>query len=148
MYKPYNIVYKGNQLTSDDNTSIKAKLDDEDLPQSCVHFDFCSANLCPLDPFISKRSSGPGDPKCDMPKGRRHSYWLKMTPEQQALLPYQGYSEGEFTRKQAHDAKWAAMSKEEKAVILEKLAKLRERRRILAATAPQPANDTSQEPNP
>jgi predicted Fe-S protein YdhL (DUF1289 family) len=79
-----------------------------------------------------------------MPKGRRHSYWLKMTPEQQALLPYRGYSEGEFKRKQAHDAKWAAMSEEEKAIILEKLAKLRERRRILAATAFPSANNTSQ----
>lgn len=147
-YKGKGVTPDSQVVTTDDNTSIKAKLTDEDMPQFCAHFDSCSVNKCPLDPSISKRNSDPADPICDMPKSRRHNYWLKMSPSQQALLPYQGYFEGEFRRKQAHNAKWAAMSESERQVVLEKLAKLRQRRGILRATATESANNTTQDAPP
>ena len=68
-----------------------------------------------------------------------------MSPEEQALLPYEGYFEGEFKRKQAHNAKWAAMPPLERQKILENLAKLRQRRRELAASPPQSVNNTTKD---
>ena len=119
--------------------------DAERLPEHCSHFDICSANKCPLDPLIAKRNAEPDDPKCDMPKGRRHNYWMQMSPEEQALLPYEGYFEGEFRRRQAHSAKWAAMPPSERQKVLEKLANLRQRRRELAASPPQSVNNATQD---
>ena len=117
------------------------------LPYYCAHYDSCSANRCPLDSLIAKRNAEPGDPKCDMPKGRRRNYWKQMSPEEQALLPYQGYFEGEFKRIQAHNARWAAMSPPQRQEVLEKLAKLRQRRRELEASPPQSVNNTTTGPS-
>ena len=119
--------------------------DVERLPERCSHFDICSANRCPLDPLIAKRNAEPDDPPCDMPKGRRHNYWKQMSPKEQALLPYEGYFEGEFKRKQARNAKWAAMSESERQEVLEKLAILRQRRRKLEASPSQSVNNTTQD---
>ena len=106
------------------------------LPERCAHFDSCSANKCPLDPLINIRNADPSDPTCDMPKSRRHNYWAQMLPKEQALLPFKGYFEGEYTRKQAWAARWNALSQKEKDTALEKLAQLRLRRRKLQPIPP------------
>lgn len=39
---------------------------DVDFMQECRKYDSCSANICPLDPCIAKRTYAPGEPVCTM----------------------------------------------------------------------------------
>ncbi len=94
--------------------------------QVCSRFDFCSANLCPLDPEIVKR--GPDeeeDPKCEMAKATRHAYWISMPPELRSLLPFQGYFKAEFTRIGSARARWESMSEGQKATVRSRLESAR-----------------------
>ena len=126
----------------------ETEIENLSLPERCARFEYCSANKCPLDPLMNKRNAEPDDPTCDMSKSRRHNYWAQMSPAEQALLPYEGYFEGEFNRKRAWAAKWNSLSQKEKDATLEKLAQLRLRRRKLAADPPQSTNSTTQEATP
>lgn len=101
--------------------------------EACSRFDFCSANLCPLDPEIGKRGQDEeDDPRCEMAKATRHAYWLSMPPEIRSLLPFQGYFKAEFTRIGSARARWESMTEEQKAIVRSRLESARIRARNLS----------------
>ena len=118
--------------------------DPEILPEHCAHFDSCSANKCPLDPLIAERNEESDDPECDMARQTRHGYWLNMTETEKALLPYEGYFEGEYRHKKEAKARWEAKSPEEKALNREKASKLHQYRMPTKPTASPSINTTTQ----
>ncbi|MEM4091039.1 MAG: hypothetical protein QXQ46_09955 [Thermoplasmatales archaeon] len=112
-----------NQINFNENNQIKDKdkllLDlSSKLPKFCSKFDSCNAPLCPLDPLISERYADKNDDRCSMARPTRHGYWVKMPPEFQQYLPYQGYFKSEYNRIQEGKKRWSSLSQEEKDKII------------------------------
>jgi hypothetical protein len=83
----------------------------------CSRFESCSAMKCPLDPFISQRSSLEDEQTCSMAKATRHGYWESMPEYLRRALPFQGYLEGEFRRIKAAKERWNSLPEDRKAEI-------------------------------
>ncbi|MEM3859432.1 MAG: hypothetical protein QW478_08495 [Candidatus Micrarchaeaceae archaeon] len=112
-----------NQIKFNENNQIKDKdkllLDlSSRLPKFCSKFDSCNAPLCPLDPLIDERYADKDDDRCTMSKATCHGYWVKMPPEFQQYLPYQGYFKSEYNRIEEGKKRWSNLSQEEKDKII------------------------------
>jgi len=93
------------------------------IMQLCPKWDHCNAPKCPLDPFIEKRYSEPGDPKCTLSKNKRHEIWQGLPEDLKQCLPYQGYTKIEYTRIQAGLKSFYNLSEEERLKKIENLKK-------------------------
>jgi hypothetical protein len=80
----------------------------------CSRFNSCSAQKCPLDPLIDRRSEADWDPICGMAKATRHRYWESMPEDLRAILPYKGYSRAEYNRMTAARERWESLSQEQR----------------------------------
>jgi len=124
--------------------------------RECARADRCSVNLCPMDPLIALRSFDPGDreTKCLASKPDRERYVSRMSPDMRALLPFGGLLESEWNRRQVGRARFASLSPEERARVVEMgrqaLAALKKARlgALSNLTAPAPPSDPSGEPKP
>ncbi len=97
--------------------------------RECSRAEECNVNVCPLDPLIAFRGMDPLDreTRCPAYKPTRERYFSRMKPEMQALLPFGGLLEAEWNRRDAGRRRQAALTPEQRAKQIAKLAVLRAR---------------------
>lgn len=86
------------------------------LIKACGRADRCSVSACPFDPLIALRSADPSDreTRCPASKPDRERFFARMSPPMQALLPFGGLYETEWTRREAGRRRQASLSPEQR----------------------------------
>ncbi len=123
--------------------------------RACPRFDKCNVNACPLDPKIEKRTFDPDDreTKCPLGKQTRQALFAQLPAGAQARLSsYGGLFKAEFTRGKAAKARYARMTREQRARLaahgVDALSRYRRGQLSLAGrTAPEGTPDSSVEPS-
>lgn len=85
----------------------------------CSRADRCSANGCPLDPLIARRTFDPLDrePRCPMSRGDRERTFARLPPDMKPLLPFGGLFRSEWTRRETARKRWDGLTPEQQDAI-------------------------------
>ena len=123
-HAPSILTARINGQKNDSSSKDKETLSNESM-STCARFDFCPAPKCPLDILINLRIETETDPRCEMAKATRHTYWESLPDEIKKELKFEGYFEAEYNRMRSAKERWLALPEQKKAEIKERMRNVR-----------------------